>query len=149
MSEAEKKCMCGAVLTEMKTGCMRCLICKPIVDPPKPKAPDDSKRVDQPWTPERILDAIEDTVRTWMQDELENWNKMTTVHTEKLDLKLTEVATNRPDVHVAGGGEIPDNVEIPLEPPKWTDQAEELGIKWRGKKKTDVLDEIEAKLTVS
>lgn len=144
--------MCGAELTKMETGCLRCLKCKPIVEPPKPKE-DESKYVDVPWTPKRILDAIEDTVRRWIQDELENWHKMTTVHTEKMDMTLTEVATNRDDVVVAGGGEIPDDVEIPLTPPKWTDQAKELGIplnKETGgrRKKDDVLKDIEDKLEV-
>ncbi len=137
MSEEIKKCMfCKGELTEMKDDkgkvtCVRCLKCKPIVEPPKPKAVDDSKRVDQPWTPERIWDAIESKVL------------------EAIDQRMKpDVVPDEPEVVTAGEGEAPKDVEIPLEPPKWNEQAEELGIPWRGRKKEDVLDEIEAKLTV-
>ena len=137
MSEEAKKCMCGAELTEMKDDkgkvtCLRCLVCKPIVEPPKPKEIDNSKRVDQPWTPERIWEAIESKVL------------------EAIDQRVKpDVIPDEPEVVVAGDGEAPDDVEIPLEPPKWTDQAESLGIPWRGRKKEEVLLEIEQKLEVS
>ena len=134
---------CGGELSDMKTGCKRCLKCHPIVDPPKPKK-DDRKYVDKPWT--------EDRSRAIVKDEMENWHKITTAHTEKLDLKITESAIpssmDKPEVVVAGNGKMPEGIEIPLEPPKWTDQAESLGIPWRGRKKETVLDEIEVKLTV-
>ena len=145
--------MCKTELTKMETGCMRCLTCKPVLAGPAPIKKDaENRRVDEPWTQERIWDTIEDKVRAAITDELENWHIGTTVHKEKMDLKLTDVAipdSIDPQVVVAGGGEIPEDVVIPNEPPKWTDQAEELGISWRGRKKLEVLDDIEAKLIVS
>ena len=147
----KNKCICGEELTEMKNAegevtCKRCLACKPIVEPPKPKA-DETKYVDVAWTEERI--------RVLIRDELENWHKMTLVH--KGNMTLTEVAA--PDgvkekVAVAGDvTEIPEGVEIPGTIPKWTDQAKELGIslmKETGgrRKKDDVLQDIENALTV-
>lgn len=140
---------CSTELTQMTNAageptCMRCLKCHPLPVEMKPeqKKKDEPRYVDVPWTEERIRNIV--------VDELENWHKMTTVNDG--DMTLTEVAVPdeliKPKVVVAGGGEIPENVEIPDSPPKWTDQAESLGISWRGRKKIEVLDEIEAKLEI-
>jgi hypothetical protein len=114
---------CKTELTELESGCLRCLRCKPLPKENKnPVVKPDNKKVDQPWTEERI--------RTIVRDELEDWHKATTVHTETGKLKLTEVA-------------VPDKVD-------WRGEAKKLGIKLTkdtggAKKKDDVLAEIAGK----
>jgi hypothetical protein len=81
-----------------------------------------NKKVDAPWTEERIRDII--------KDELENWHKTTIVTKESGDLKLTDVA-------------IGDDVN-------WRQRAKDLGIKLSqesggARKKVDVLADIAEK----
>jgi hypothetical protein len=113
--------MCGTELTKMESGCTRCLSCHPITKPTSAPPKKENPRVDVPWTEERI--------RSIVQDELENWHKTTTVHTEKKDLVLTDVA-------------IPADMD-------WRAKAKKLGIplaKETGgaRKKVDVLADIKS-----
>jgi len=142
----ERTCkFCGTELAfEEARNCYRCMKCNPDTELRTPVKKEDPKYVQ-----EGLTDRQKSQVREICRDELENWHQITTVHKETGALKLTDVAikNDMDNVVVKGGGDIPEGVEIPSEPPKWTDQAESLDIKWRGRKKDDVLQEIEDKLT--
>ena len=115
------KCkMCETELTEMESGCTRCLKCYPLTGATEPEPKKENPRIDIPWTEERI--------RKIVQDELENWHKTTTVHSESGTLKLTDVP-------------IPADMN-------WREEAKSLNIplsKETGgaRKKVDVLADIE------
>ena len=116
------KCkICETELTEMESGCTRCLKCYPITEVSTPQPKKENPKIDVHWTEERI--------RSIVQDELENWHKTTTVHTEKQDLVLTEVP-------------IPADMN-------WREEAKRLGISLSketggARKKVDVLADIES-----
>jgi hypothetical protein len=105
----------------MESGCTRCLKCYPIAEAPVVPEKKQNPKIDEPWTEERI--------RAIVQDELENWHKTTTVHTEKKDLVLTDVA-------------IPADLD-------WRAEAKKLGISLSqetggARKKVDVLADIKS-----
>ena len=113
---------CQTELTEMDTGCKRCLTCNPLT---KYVAPAKKQRrdIDLPWTDERVIEVIDRVVPDMIREVLENFLKQK----PPAEIDTTPVRTH---------GKI------------WRDQAKELGIEVydkvnkRPRLKVDVLKEI-------
>ncbi len=153
---------CGTELTEMATGCKRCLKCNPMTKyvAPVKKARRD---VDLPWTDERVIEVIDRVVPDMIRETLENWHiqKPSVTRDDIKFLNNDKVSIEvKPDTlgeqYVQGilteQDKLKEKVEVVQEPTQtWRQQAKELGIEVydrvnkKPRLKVDVIKEIAEK----
>lgn len=123
---------CETELTQMETGCVRCLKCNPIKKGVAPVPKEEKKYIDVKLTEERVREIF--------REEFENW------HSPAVETKVHVPLTQDDIDKKLESGEL-----VHREPEELTyrQQAKLLGIKTFGKKKEEVLEEIKAKQNAS
>ena len=128
---------CGAELTEMETGCKRCLVCNPMTKYVIPKKKE-RRDIDLPWTDERVIEVIDRVVPDMIAEAIRNHAQSQMVITDNMDTviadSLATATLEVPDVLVDGKKQL-----------TWREQAKELGIILYHKTKENVLMEIAEK----